>query len=126
MMHHNESIFPDSYKFKPERWLEPRPEGSPPLERYMVSFSKGSRQCVGMKSVSIFLYLHPPMIPNSTKKYFLCSLARAELNLTLATVFRRFDNQQLFESSRLDVDVKHDFLLPQQDKKSKGVKVLFK
>jgi hypothetical protein len=54
------------------------------------------------------------------------SLARAELNLTLATVFRRYDRQQLFESSRLDVNVKHDFLLPQQDKKSKGVKVIFK
>jgi hypothetical protein len=66
------------------------------------------------------------MFPNSANKPFSCSLARAELNLTLATVFRRFDNQQLFESSRLEVDVKHNFLLPQQDKKSKGVKVLFK
>lgn len=54
------------------------------------------------------------------------SLARAELCLTLATVFRRFEDQDLFESSRLDVDVKHDYLLPQQDARSKGVKVLFK
>ena len=62
---------------------------------------------------------------NSANKSFVSSLARAELNLTLATIFRRFDNQQLYESSRLDVDIKHDFGLPQQDKKSKGVKVLF-
>jgi hypothetical protein len=54
------------------------------------------------------------------------SLARAELYLTLATVLRRFEDQVLFESSRLDVDVKHDYLLPQQDAKSKGVRVLFK
>lgn len=55
-----------------------------------------------------------------------CSLARAELYLTLATVFRRYDNQELFESSRLDVDVAHDYLLPQPSEKSKGVKVVFK
>jgi cytochrome P450 len=49
LIHHNEEIFPESYEFKPERWLKKRPEGAPPLDRYLVSFSKGSRQCVGMK-----------------------------------------------------------------------------
>jgi cytochrome P450 len=44
-IHHNEAIFPDSHKFKPERWLEKRPEGAPPLEKYMVSFSR-DRECV--------------------------------------------------------------------------------
>ncbi|KAH9205912.1 cytochrome P450 [Leptodontidium sp. 2 PMI_412] len=101
LMHHNEEIFPDSFAFKPERWLEPRPEGAPPLDRYLVAFSKGSRQCVGM------------------------NLARAEINLTLATVFRRFDKQQLYETSRLDVDAKYDFLLPQPSMESKGIRVLF-
>jgi cytochrome P450 len=51
-IHHNEDIFPDSYTFKPERWLEKRPDGAPPLDRYLTSFSKGSRQCVGMKYVA--------------------------------------------------------------------------
>lgn len=50
-IHHNEEIFPESYKFKPERWLENRPERAPPLDRYLVAFSKGSRQCIGMKYV---------------------------------------------------------------------------
>jgi cytochrome P450 len=50
-VHHNETIFPDSQTFKPERWLEKRPEGSPPLDRYLVAFSKGSRQCIGMQYV---------------------------------------------------------------------------
>jgi len=72
-IHHNETIFPSSHAFKPERWLEPRPADAPPLERYLVSFSKGSRQCVGM------------------------NLARAELALTLAMVFRRYPKQELFE-----------------------------
>jgi len=52
LIHHNEEIFPESYKFKPERWLEKRPEGAPSLDRYLVSFSKGSRQCLGMKYVA--------------------------------------------------------------------------
>jgi hypothetical protein len=50
-IHQNETIFPEAQKFKPERWLEKRPEGSPPLDRYLVSFTKGSRQCVGMQYV---------------------------------------------------------------------------
>jgi cytochrome P450 len=53
LIHHNEEIFPKSYKFKPERWLEKRPEGAPPLDRYLVSFSKGSRACLGVKYVAL-------------------------------------------------------------------------
>lgn len=45
--------------------------------------------------------------------------------MTLATVFRRFNNQQLYETSRLDVDAKYDFLLPQPSMESKGIRVLF-
>jgi hypothetical protein len=52
-------------------------------------------------------------------------LARAELHLALATVFRRYEHQELFESSRLDVDVKYDFFLGRVDKRSKGVRNLF-
>lgn len=51
-IHQNESIFPEAQKFKPERWLEERPEGVPPLDRYLVAFTKGSRQCVGMQYVA--------------------------------------------------------------------------
>jgi cytochrome P450 len=55
LIHHNEEIFPDSHEFIPERWLDP--EKRKYLEKYMVSFTKGSRQCVGMKYV-FFLLLH--------------------------------------------------------------------
>jgi cytochrome P450 len=51
-INHNEAIFPDSHEFKLERWLEKRPEDAPPLGKYMVSFSRGSRMCVGIKYVS--------------------------------------------------------------------------
>lgn len=53
-IHQNETIFPEAQKFKPERWLEARPEGAPPLDRYLVSFTKGSRQCVGMQYVMFY------------------------------------------------------------------------
>lgn len=55
-----------------------------------------------------------------------CSLARAELRLALAAVIRRFDHQELFETTRMDVDVKHDLFLPHADLNSKGVRVIFK
>ncbi|EHK96787.1 putative Trichodiene oxygenase [Glarea lozoyensis 74030] len=47
MMHHNENIFPQSHTFSPERWAD-QEDGGKALERYLVSFSKGSRQCIGM------------------------------------------------------------------------------
>ena len=63
LIHHDESVFPDSYEFHPERWI-----GNPGLNRYMVSFSKGSRQCLGM------------------------NLAYAEMYLVLARLFRRYSS----------------------------------
>lgn len=50
-MHHDESIFPDSYTFKPERWVDPAERKR--LEKYLVAFSKGSRQCIGMQYVPL-------------------------------------------------------------------------
>lgn len=49
-MNHDESVFPDSYTFVPERWLgEPKTAKGVPLERYFVGFGKGSRSCLGIK-----------------------------------------------------------------------------
>jgi cytochrome P450 len=46
----DEEIFPQARKFKPERWIgSPKaPDGSS-LERYFVSFGKGTRSCLGIK-----------------------------------------------------------------------------
>lgn len=49
LLHHNESIFPKSHTFLPERWLS-QSQGMR-LDKYMVSFGKGSRQCLGMEYV---------------------------------------------------------------------------
>jgi cytochrome P450 len=40
----NEKIYPQPRKFRPERWSE-----NPELEKYFVPFTKGSRQCLGLK-----------------------------------------------------------------------------
>lgn len=52
LLHHNESIFPQSHTFLPERWLA-QSQGKR-LDKYMVSFGRGSRQCLGMEYVHLF------------------------------------------------------------------------
>ena len=107
LTHHNEDIFPDSHSFVPERWLDAdgkygakTPDGRS-LEKFLMAFGRGSRQCAGI------------------------NLARAELYLCLAAVLRRFD-MQLFESGRRDVDMVRDLFLPGVARESKGVRVLVK
>ncbi|SMR47054.1 unnamed protein product [Zymoseptoria tritici ST99CH_1A5] len=98
-IHENPSLFPDPRAFKPERWLEPGAKER--LSNYLVNFSKGTRGCLGMY------------------------LAQAEIYLTLAAVFGRFD-MEIFETTRADIDVAHDFFNPQPRKGSVGLRVLVK
>jgi cytochrome P450 len=44
--HMSEQYFTDAKSFKPERWLGP---DSGELEKNLVSFSRGSRGCLGIK-----------------------------------------------------------------------------
>jgi len=66
LIHQDENIFPDHRAFKPERWIE-----NPWLERYLITFSKGSRQCLGL------------------------NLAHAEMYLWLSAIFRRFGTKDV-------------------------------
>ncbi|KAB8210281.1 cytochrome P450 [Aspergillus parasiticus] len=99
LMHHDERIFPDSHKFIPERWLDL--EQRKHLEKYMVAFTKGSRQCIGM------------------------NLARSEILLALPKVLRELDFE-LYETTLEDVTLAHDMFLPFPKMDSKGVRVLVK
>lgn len=49
--HHNESVFPDSHAFIPERWLDEAAPGgrNKSLEKGMMAFAKGPRACMGKK-----------------------------------------------------------------------------
>ncbi|KAI8628101.1 cytochrome P450 [Xylariaceae sp. FL1651] len=59
-------IFPDPTEFRPERWIEAADQGIR-LDKYMVIFGKGSRQCAGI------------------------NLARAEIFQLVATLIMRYD-----------------------------------
>ncbi|CAO2652154.1 Nn.00g004370.m01.CDS01 [Neocucurbitaria sp. VM-36] len=96
---HDESIFPNSREFIPERWLDNpcTPDGIP-LDRFMVSFGRGTRSCLGI------------------------TLAWTELYLTLGMMFRRF-KFELHEADITDVELGHDFFIPVPRLDSKGVRV---
>ena len=99
MQHTDPTLFPSPYTFDPERFLD----GGSKLEKYLVSFSRGTRGCIGI------------------------NLARAELFLALAAVMRRFGGDlELFETDRSDVDVAHDFFTPAARLDSKGMRVVVK
>ncbi|CEI66260.1 unnamed protein product [Fusarium venenatum] len=60
---HDEEIFPEPKKYRPERWLQ---ENSKELEGYFYPFSRGTRSCIGQ------------------------SLSLAEQRVAIAQVVRRF------------------------------------
>jgi len=95
--HHNEDTFPDSYAFKPERWLQ---QDSLALRKYNIAFSRETRQCIGMH------------------------LANAELFLTLSMIFRRFD-MELFEIDGSAVRMVAEYFLPKIEE-GKELKVTVK
>jgi cytochrome P450 len=99
LQHRDPLKFPNPMKFDPERWLQQSDNGR--LEKYLVPFSKGTRQCMGI------------------------NLATAEIYLTLATVFRRY-NMELYETTERDAEIVHDFFIPHGHQDSKGVRIIFK
>jgi cytochrome P450 len=105
LVHHDERVFPNSHDFQPERWLD-----NPRLDRYLVSFGKGGRACLGI------------------------NLAYAELYLTLAALFRVYGTEevkgkddvgklQLFETSAADLVITSDTVVPVMPEDSKGLRV---
>lgn len=97
-------IFPDPESFKPERWIQATEQGQN-LARFLVSFSKGSRACIGIKYVLLILFIPSlfwsmgPCISIIRKflnqlnfwSFHTYSLAYAELYIAIASFVRRFD-----------------------------------
>ncbi|KAF2871559.1 cytochrome P450 [Massariosphaeria phaeospora] len=93
-MHLDANYFPEPYRFDPDRWLGPA-QG---LEKYVIPFSRGTRACIG---------LH---------------LASAELHLTVASLFRRFEFE-LYETCYKDVEITWDGFSGGFSPESKGVRI---
>lgn len=59
--HHDASVFPDPFAFKPERWLESESEGSSAqLATQRMAFSPfglGGRKCIGYKQAQLEIVL---------------------------------------------------------------------
>ena len=49
LIHIHPELFPDPDKFQPERWLDEQGRRHHHLDKYVLSFSRGSRQCIGIK-----------------------------------------------------------------------------
>ncbi|KAG6008146.1 hypothetical protein E4U21_004903 [Claviceps maximensis] len=109
LIHHDERVFPDSHAFKPERWAVSG-DSSPRLDRYLVSFGKGGRACLGV------------------------NLAYAELYLTLAALFRVYGTAQvrgkndvgvleLFETTAADMVMTSHSVVPVMTEDSKGLRI---
>ncbi|KAG4444137.1 hypothetical protein IFR05_000366 [Cadophora sp. M221] len=104
IQHLDPRIFPSPLEFQPSRWVNNKG-----LEKYLVSFTKGSRQCAGI------------------------NLAYAELYLCLNALFGRYGAEgmdsiaklRLWETGKEDVELDHDLFIPGIKKGSKGVRVVF-
>ncbi|KAI1122102.1 cytochrome P450 [Nemania abortiva] len=102
-MHMNPDVFHDPYKFEPQRWID-----NPKLTRAFLGFSRGTRSCLGM------------------------NLARREMAVVLAALFRKYDlyrgqdgpTLELYDTERArDIDANHDMIIPAPAKGSKGLRV---
>ncbi|OKL63057.1 hypothetical protein UA08_01910 [Talaromyces atroroseus] len=111
LLHHDESIFPKSNEFRPERWIENKW-----LDRYLVAFSKGSRQCLGM------------------------NLAYAELYICLSSIFSRFGSAntdavqgvrdegdegvlELYQTTIKNVEMASDCFIPMRKEGTQGIHI---
>ena len=52
VLHYDEKVFPEPYKFLPERWIESTPEHLKEMNKSWFAFGAGARSCVG-KNISI-------------------------------------------------------------------------
>ncbi|KJK82396.1 hypothetical protein H634G_02590 [Metarhizium anisopliae BRIP 53293] len=55
-VHTDPQIYPSPFSFEPERWIKAAQEGVN-LQQHLVSFTKGSRQCIGIPLAFAQLYL---------------------------------------------------------------------
>ncbi|KAL5044714.1 hypothetical protein BDW71DRAFT_185678 [Aspergillus fruticulosus] len=98
-LHTDPEIYPDPFKFRPERWLGQSEPGNN-MNRNWVAFSRGSRSCLGV------------------------NLAYAEMYWALAVLFRPdAPKLELFETEEKDVEHVVDFTIALPRLDSQGTRV---
>lgn len=140
--HMNADVFEDPYAFRPQRWID-----NPKIARAFLGFSRGSRSCLGYVLISIsFCFLLPSPLPlfasnGSRQRWDMyvyshpvrMNLARKEMAMVLAALFRRYDvyrgqggqTLELYDTLRKrDIDPNSDFVIPVPAPGSKGLQVI--
>lgn len=114
VVHTNESIFPKPSEYIPERWIEAKQNESR-LERYLVPFGKGPRQCIGInlgkQAVQSGFSVHLTLV------------AWSELYLTLAHIVMKFDFELYETEWERDIKCTHDYFVCVPSRETKGVRV---
>ncbi|KAI1281075.1 putative cytochrome P450 [Xylaria sp. FL0933] len=101
LIHHNPELFPRSREFDPSRWLDAEGNRDRSLEKYILSFSRGSRQCIGI------------------------NLAYAELFMVTGLLLRRLGpHLSLYKTELDDVEILHDCFVPLPKLDTKGIRVV--
>ncbi len=106
-IHHDETVFPNSHEFIVDRWLAP---DSKKLDKYLVSFSKGSRICFGRNLGYGMLY----------------EVLTSQWRLWGSREVRNHDDigiLELFETELKDVVIASDYFVPRPRKESKGIQL---
>ncbi|KAK8092013.1 Cytochrome P450 [Apiospora hydei] len=99
VVNNDPDLFPRPLEFHPERWVDaPERADGRRLERYMVSFMRGSRSCIGI------------------------NLAWAELYLALAHVVARFDLPPYDTTAERDLVIDRDLFVGVPKPESKGIR----
>jgi Cytochrome P450 len=119
-VHMDPTIFPNPEEFDPDRWLRAEEQGLR-IDRYFVSFGKGSRMCVGIKFVFLKFLCHVSNMGGASLTVVNASLAYAELYLTLATILTRFELEN-FETTVEDVKIHRDYFVGVPKLNSMGVR----
>ncbi|KAA8566069.1 hypothetical protein MFRU_039g00150 [Monilinia fructicola] len=106
LVHLNPKVFHNPLVFDPERFIE-----DPRLKRNLMTFSHGSRQCLGIQ------------------------LAYAELYLMLGSLWRKFGCKEdkgdegwleLYKTDKTDVEMAADRFVPYPKKGSEGIRIIIR
>ncbi|KAI0448951.1 cytochrome P450 [Xylaria acuta] len=101
LVHHNDKIFPRSKEFDPNRWPGSEGKRNRSREKYILSFSRGCRQCIGI------------------------NLAYAGFFMVTGLLLRRLGSRlDPYETGLEGVEILHDCFVPLPKLDTKEIRVL--